>query len=512
MPFLGQLLTGVPGALPARMGNPDITSMCYDSRRAGPGALFVAVPGFTTDGHRFVAEAAARGCAAVVVQASSMAAGSVDLSALPPGVAAVVVPDTRRALAQLAAAFYGYPARHMKVVGVTGTDGKTTTTYLIAALLEAAGRRVGLMGTVEFKVGDKTLTNTTRQTTPESLEVQALLAEALSVGAEDAVIETSSHALELERVTGCEYDVAVVTNVSGDHLDFHGSFEAYLAAKAKLFAMLGVAAPKGVPKTAVLNADDPASFGPFRAAARADRIMTYAIDGEATVTAREVVLGPDGARFLLSTPEGDVPVTTHLPARFNVANCLAAASAALALGIGPDTIARGLAAFEGVPGRMERIALGQPYTVIVDYAHTPDSMRKVLQNLRAVTAGRLIVVFGAAGGRDRARRGGLGRVVGELADFAIAANEDPRHERPADILAEIAVGLEERGRRAGADFLQIVERGEAIAEAFRRAQPGDIVIIAGKGHEQSMIVGDEKLPWDDRTAARAALRREGYGA
>lgn len=509
---LHELVTVLPDATVVRAGNPVIASLTYDSRRVTSGALFVAVPGFTTDGHRFVANAAAQGAVAIVVQADRMGGQNLTLDALPPGLAVVAVPDSRRALALLAAAFYGYPARRMKVVGVTGTDGKTTTTYLITALLEAAGHRVGLMGTVEFRVGDRVLTNLTRQTTPESLEVQQIMAEALGAGAEYAVVETSSHALELERVTGCEYDVAVVTNITGDHLDFHGSFDAYVAAKAKLFSMLGESVYKGVPKTAVLNADDAASFAPLRAAARAERLWSYAIEGEATVTARDVALRPDGATFTIATVDASASVETHLPARFNVANCLAAASAALALGVPLDTIARGLSGFAGVPGRMERIAQGQPYTVIVDYAHTPDSMRKVLTSLRAVARGRIIVMFGAAGGRDRSRRGGLGRMVGELADYAVVTDEDPRHERPEDIMAEIAEGLRERGRQDGTDFAQIVDRREAIVAACRQAQPGDIVLLAGKGHEQSMLVGDEKRPWDDREAARAALRLLGYDA
>lgn len=509
--MLKELVAAVPGAEVVREGNPEISTIAYDSRRVGPGALFVAVPGFAVDGHNFLPDAAARGATAVVVQADHLANISSLLDDLPAELPVVAVPDSRHALALMSAAFFGYPARQMKVVGVTGTDGKTTTTYLITALLEAAGHRVGLMGTVGIKVGEQVFDNPERHTTPESTEVQEILAQARDAGAEYAVIETSSHALELERVTGCEYDVSVITNVTGDHLDFHGSYENYLAAKAKLFSMLGDAVDKGVPKTAVLNLDDPRSFDTLRAAAGSARIMTYAIEAEATVSARDLELQADGARFTLVTPEGSIPIQTHLPARYNVSNCLAAAAAVLALGVPLETIARGLAEFQGVPGRMERIASGQPFSLIVDYAHTPDSMRKMLQNMRAVAKGRLLVVFGAIGGRDQHRRSGLANVISEIADLAFITNEDPHHEPAEQILADIADAFMKQGWQEGERFWRQADRQEAILMALQAARPDDIVLLTGKGHEQSIIIGDEATPWDDREAARTALRRLGFG-
>jgi len=484
------------------LGDPDveISSLCYDSRKAGPGALFAAVPGFHVDGHRFVTDAVRRGAVAVVAERGRV--GS--LGDLPePRPALVLVDNARRALAKLACAFYGYPARKLRVIGVTGTDGKTTTTYLINAILEEAGYRAGLLGTVEFKVGGGRWNNDTRQTTPESPDIQALLAQMVREKVDYAIIESTSHALVLDRVTGCEYDVGVFTNLTSDHLDFHGSREQYLRDKMRLFEMLGDSWDKGIPKVGVLNADDPAYS--VLAAVSPGPVISYGLENPASVTARDLRLRPDGSSFTAVTPEGELEVELPLAARFNVYNALAAIGVGLSQGIALPAIGRALASVTGVPGRMERIDEGQPFTVMVDYAHTPDSLQKVLETLRPLAKGRIIVVFGCAGERDRARRSGMGRVAGELADFAVLTNEDPRSEDPRLILQEIEAGMASSGRDVSA-CIKIVDRREAIAYAFKMALPEDVVLLTGKGHEGCIIIGTERVPWDDRRVAREVLR------
>lgn len=506
-----QLLAAVPEATLVRGGDTPITGMAYDSRQVVPGALFAAVPGLTTDGHRFVGAAAASGAVAVVVQADRLEDGTVALDSIPPNVAVAVVPDTRRALALLAAAYYDYPARKLRVFGVTGTDGKTTTCYLIAALLEAAGRKVAMVTTVGYKIGDREWPNETRQTTPESLDIQAFLAEAVEAGANEAVIETSSHALALDRVVGCEFVVAVITNVTGDHLDFHQTFERYLQDKARLFRMLGETVNREARTAAVINLDDERSAPTMQAAAEEVGprlpygVLTYGIDTPAQVMARDLRLTASGAEFRITTPWGTVDADTPLPARYNVSNTLAAVAAVMSQGATRDELRRGLMYFKGVPGRMERIAAGQPFTVIVDYAHTPEGFRKTLEALKPLTSGRVIVVFGCAGERDRERRVGMGRVAAELTDFAVLTNEDPRSEDADAIIEEIASTMRGAGAPEGDRFVRVSDRTKAIRTVFERAVPGDLVLLAGKGHEQSMIVGDQKLPWDDRKVARAQL-------
>ena len=498
---LSQLAAELPAA-ELRGPDLDVSAICYDSRRAAPGALFVAVPGFRADGHDHIAEAATQGAIAVVVQADrpDKWRAAVD----ERGLSAVVVADTRQALASLAAAFYGHPGRRLRVVGVTGTDGKTTVVHLVTHLLEAPGHRCGLLSTVQCKAGDRVWANESRFTTPEAPDVQALLAEAVAAGCDYAVLESTSHGLTLHRLDGCEYDVAAMTNVTADHIDFHRSREEYRAAKGRLFAMLDESVKKaGVDKVAVLNADDPAADY-FRGLTRA-RAITYGIEGPADVRATEIRPSDWGSRFRLVTIAESEEVTLGQPGEFNVHNALAAAAVALSQGIAPDDIARGIASFPGVPGRLERIDEGQPFTVVVDFAHAPEALRRVLEFLRGRCRGRLIAVFGCIGERERPRRAGMGLAAGQLADFSILTNDNPFSEDPDGIIAEIAQGLREAGRHEGHHFVAIPDRREAIAHAFAMAVEGDTVLLAGKGHEQSITIGETVIPWDDRRAARELL-------
>jgi UDP-N-acetylmuramoyl-L-alanyl-D-glutamate--2,6-diaminopimelate ligase len=498
-------LSQVLAELPAEVLGPDVdvSAVCYDSRRAGPGALFVAVPGLRTDGHDHIAEAAARGAIAVAVQADRPDKWRAVVE--ERGLSAVVVSDTRQALAALAAAFHGHPGRRLRVIGVTGTDGKSTVVHLVTHLLEVAGHRCALLSTVQCKVGERIWPNETRFTTPEAPEVQALLAEAVAAGADYAVLESTSHGLALHRLDECEYDVAAMTNVTADHLDFHRSREEYTAAKGRLFAMLDESVEKaGVEKVAVLNADDPASDY-FRSLTSA-RTVTYGIEETADVRATDIRPLDWGSRFRLTTPDGDEEVALGLPGEFNVYNALAAAAVALSQRMALVDIAQGIAGFPGVPGRLERIDEGQPFTVVVDFAHAPEALRRVLSFLRERRRGRLIAVFGCIGERERPRRAGMGRAAAELADFSILTNDNPFGEDPDAIIAEIVQGLREAGRHEGHHFVPIADRREAIAHAFAMAVEGDIVLLAGKGHEQSITIGDTVIPWDDRRVARELLR------
>jgi len=503
----------VVGELPA-----SLTAVCYDSRRTEPGCLFVAVPGATPrsrDGHEFIAQALAQGAAALVVQADHRPAW--ERLAESGRVPLVVVPDSRRALAPLAAAFYGWPARRLRVVGVTGTDGKTSTVHLVAAVLEAAGRRCALLSSAELRSGGRAQVNATHMTTLEAPEVQAFLAGALEAGDQWAVLEASSHGLALHRVDACEFDVAVFTTLGRDHLDFHGSLEEYRAAKGRLFRLLGEAADKGVPKTAVLNADDPASDY-FRHLSAAS-VVTYGLEAPADVMARAVRAEGLAMSFELVGAFGAVPVKTRLAGRYNVYNCLAAAAVGLSQGLSAEEVKRGLESVSGVPGRMEIIDAGQPFSVVVDIASTPQALTNVLGVLRTACLpvgqagrGRLWAVFGCAGERDPGRRDGMGRAAGRLADLVVLTNEDPRSEDPDAIIEAIAAGLRDGGRREGDDFVRIPDRRQAIAYAFERAGDGDVVLLAGKGSEQTMVFGDQHVPWDERAVARELLELRRLGS
>ncbi len=485
-------------AVPEGAADADVRTLAYDSRKAGPGAVFVAIRGFHRDGHEFVVDAARRGAAAVVAEAPVAA-----------DVPVVVVPDARAALADLAAELFDHPTRKLKIVGVTGTDGKTTTVHLVSDVLEARGERTGFSTTVDFKLAGSAWANQTRQSTQEAVEIQEFFAELLVSGGTWGVLEATSHALALRKVRGCEIDIAVFTNLTPEHLDFHGTLQSYLDAKAVLFEMLAGSTDKGVPKTAVLNADDP-HWRYLADRAAPSNVLTYGIDAHADVQGTIESADAGGSRVRVAHHDETVEIALPLVGRFNVQNALAAAGAGLAAGV-PLSIAKtALEHATPVRGRMERVVCGQPFTVIVDYAHTPESLDKVLALLRPLTAGRLIAVFGSAGERDRAKRPRLAEVASRYTDLFVITQEDPRLEDPKAILVEIEAGAKAAGKRAGSDYLVIDDRAEAVREAIRRAAPGDTVLLAGKGHEGSIIVGEEKLPWDEAGAARDALRELGF--
>jgi len=479
----------------------EITELAYDSRQVQAGGLFIAVPGFHTDGQRFLADAAQRGALVALGEALPPAAQT----SLP--LPYIEVQNVRVALANLACAFYGYPADQLCTIGVTGTDGKTTTSNLISAIFEVAGFQTGLMTTANFKISGQEWENATRQSTLEALEVQQHLRRMREAGVTHAIIEATSHGLELERVRGCHFDVGVVTNITHEHLDFHKTLEQYRRAKARLFAMLDPTRDKGlgIHPVAILNRDD-LSYEVLKPYCRVP-ILDYGIAQAASVRAVDIQLEAHSTRFRVLLPQTELMIETHLVGRFNVSNCLAAIATAHSQGIRPADIAQGLAQVQGVTGRMENINEGQPFTVIVDYAHTPDSLEKVLATLRPLTSGKLMLVFGSAGERDVQKRPLMGRIAAQMTDFFVITDEDPREEDRTRILQEIANGAETVGKKQGSDYLCIADRSEAIATAFARAQAGDTILLAGKGHEQSIIIGRQKLPWDDRQVAREELRR-----
>ncbi len=493
-------LAACPGARIARGEPPAITGVTHDSRRVEPGFLFVAIPGSKTDGHAYTREAVARGAAAVLAQDDRA-------DAVDAGDACVVAtPDTRTALAPVAAAFWGRPARQLAVIGVTGTDGKTTTTHLIAHALETAGIPTGYLSSVAFLTGGEPQLNATHMTTIEASDVQAALAAMVASRKRAAVIEASSHGLALHRVDACEFDVGVFTNLTPDHLDFHNTMEAYREAKARLFEMVAATRPKPFARrAAVLNIGNPASE---HIASRCPGVPVYAygLDSRAAFHARDVATGPEGSSFELVTPAGRARCRLRLLGLHNVENALAAAAVAASQGVGVDAIAEALASFTSVPGRLEPIDEGQPFRVFVDIASTPEAFRKVIEVLRPTTERRLIVVFGAAGERDPNRRSGMGAVAAALADFAVLTNEDPRSEDPDAIIDDIARSMIAAGAPEGERFVRVPDRREAIAYAFARARPGDTVLLAGKGTEQAIDLRDGPMPWDERVVARETLR------
>ncbi len=486
--------------VPGYAGDVDVRSVVYDSRKAAPGAVFVAISGFHRDGHDFIGDAVGRGAVAVVAEKESRADGPV-----------AIVPDARAALADLAAELYDHPTRRLRVVGVTGTDGKTTTVHLVSDVLEAGGERTGFATTVDFKLAGQEWRNDSRQSTQEAVEIQQFFAELLVAGGTWGVLEATSHALALRKVRGTELDIAVFTNISPEHLDFHGTLQEYLDAKAILFEMLVTSADKGIAKTAVLNADD-AHWRYLADKAPRTNVLTYGIDAHADVQGTILSADAQGSRVRVAAQDAEVEIALPLVGRFNVHNALAAVAAGLAAGVPLAAAKIALERATPVRGRMERVDAGQPFSVIVDYAHTPESLDKVLALLRPLTKGKLIAVFGSAGERDRAKRPRLAEVAARYADLFVITQEDPRLEDPDQILSEIEAGALGAGKRAGADYLVIGERAEAVREAIKRAGPGDTVLLAGKGHEESIIVGEEKIPWDESEAARNALRELGFAA
>lgn len=476
----------------------EVSGLTPDSRQVEANGVFVAYPGEQVDGHRFISHAV-EGGAVVVVGERERPPG------LPGHVTYVRVPDGREALAYLAAAWYGHPSREMTVVGITGTDGKTTTVNLLRAITSAAGLKTGMVSTVNALIGDRYQDTGLHVTTPDALPVQSLLSEMVAAGTDVAVLEATSIGLAHHRVTAVDFDAAVVTNITHAHLNFHGTWDQYCADKARLFHMLSASSRKpGVPKVSVLNADD-RSYS-YLEPIPADVRLSYALDTQADVMAISLRLGTGEQTFTVRAPQGSFAVRTLLVERFNVYNILAAASVALALGVPVEAIQSGVAGFRNVTGRMERIQEGQAFQAIVDFAHTPFALEQALRALRPQTEGRLIVVFGCAGERDVEKREMMGRAAGRLADVTVITAEDPRTEDLDGIIDQVARGCEATGAREGESYFRVPDRGEAIAFAVDMAKPGDIVVAAGKGHEQSMCFGTTEHPWDDRVAMRASLQ------
>ncbi len=483
------LLADAPAAATAPPAPATITGIAYDSRRVAAGNVFVALRGQRADGTTFAAEAIDRGAVAVVSQ-----------EAVPDGVRApwVQVTDARLALALLAVAFHGDPSRRMQVVGITGTNGKTTTSYLLASIFEAARMKCGLLGTVAYRIGGEVREAT--RTTPEAPDVQALLAEMVDRGCRACVMEVSSHALALRRVDGIGFAAAVFTNLTRDHLDFHADMEDYFQAKRRLFALL----PRDRP--AVINADDPRAAALIETAGIA---ITYAVNRNADVTPSPLSYSIDGLTFQVRTPRGPLQVRSALVGRPNVYNILAAVATAVALDLPFDAIERGVGALQQVPGRFQVVSTSQDdVIVVVDYAHTDDALRNLLETARPLAGGRIITVFGCGGDRDRTKRPLMGAVAGRLSDVIVITSDNPRSEDPLRIIEEIQRGITADTRRGnGQRIATVVDRRQAIDEAVEQASPGDLVLIAGKGHEKYQVIGTRTLPFDDVETATAALAR-----
>jgi UDP-N-acetylmuramoyl-L-alanyl-D-glutamate--2,6-diaminopimelate ligase len=498
-------LTDLIAALPQAKVKGDldvpVEAITSDSRRVRSGSLFVAYRGVEVDGHDFIPQAVARGAIAVVAERQ--------IESVP--VPLVVVRSGREALAYLAAAWHGFPARQLTVVGVTGTDGKTTTCNLLHSSLAAAGCRAGLVTTVNAVIGERVMDTGLHTTTPDAPDVQRYLAEMVAAGMEIAVLEATSHGLEQHRVSACDFDVAVVTNVTHEHLDIHGSLQAYQQAKAMLFHHLLASYRKpGVPKTAVLNADDDSYR--YLYPIPADRHLAYRIEGACPAGADEIVAtsirrSPAATRFSVRAPGADFELRTVLAGDFNVSNILAATSAALALDVPVAAIQQGVWDVKGIVGRMERIDEGQDFTAIVDFCHTPNALQRALEAARTMTGGRVIAVFGCAGERDREKRAWMGEISARLAGVTVMTAEDPRRESLEAILDEMARGAEKAGAVKGETYFRVPDRTAAIQFAVDLARPGDLVICCGKGHEQSMCFGTVETPWSEHEALRTALRQ-----
>jgi UDP-N-acetylmuramoyl-L-alanyl-D-glutamate--2,6-diaminopimelate ligase len=488
---LVKLLRGLEADGAASHGDLEIAEVAYDSRKVKPGTLFVAIRGEKTDGNKFVPHALTRGAIAILSE-----------QARPEAIAAEIpwikVPDARKALASVAANYFGHPAEVLKLVGVTGTNGKTTTSYLVDAILRAAGCEVGLFGTIAYRLVRES--RPAVHTTPESLDLQYFLAEVVRAGGTHAVLEASSHALALDRLWGCPFAVAIFTNLTRDHLDYHKTFDEYFAAKRRLFEGTGGAAPGA----GVINRDD--AYGK-QLAGLAGRTLSYGVEPGADITTRKPVLSFSGLELTAETPVGKIEVRSSLVGRINVYNILAAIGAGVALGLGQEIIAAGIAQLACVPGRFERIEAGQPFLVVVDYAHTDDALRNLLSTAKELhAAGRIITLFGCGGDRDRTKRPLMGEAAGRSSDVVVLTSDNPRSEDPLLIINDAVVGVQ----RTKAKFLVEPDRERAIETALDQARPGDIVLLAGKGHETSQVLRDRSIDFDDREVARRILRRRGY--
>lgn len=470
-------------------GNLLIESITNDSRSVKANSLFVCIAGFNTDGHKFIAEAIQKGATAIVVEKD------VDFK----GVTLIRVTDSRRALAKLSSKFYDNPDLKLRLLGVTGTNGKTTTSYLINSILQKDKRKTGLLGTINYQIGDDL--KEAGRTTPESLELESFFKKALDNGVTDIVIEVSSHSLDLHRVEEIEFDQAIFTSFSLDHLDYHKTIDKYLEAKIKLFTQLDRLKKKGE-KVAIVNIDDPNSKKILSATAA--KKITYGLSQEAQVYAHPKSMDIDGISFDAYTPKGRENINLKLTGNFNIYNALAAISSAIALEIPLETIKKGLEEVSNIPGRFEKIK-GKKFNLIVDYAHTPEALKNLLITAKEIVKGRLIVVFGCGGDRDRSKRPMMGELSATYADFCILTSDNPRGEDPFRILLDTEAGMQKI--KAKGEYLVLVDRRQAIEEACRYAKEGDLVVIAGKGHETYQILSDRTIHFDDREVAREVIGR-----
>jgi UDP-N-acetylmuramoyl-L-alanyl-D-glutamate--2,6-diaminopimelate ligase len=493
---LHTLLRNIPELNFGDLVDLEIKALTADSRQVVPGALFVAVRGMVSDGHDYLPEAASRGAVALLGEGPDPLLG----------VPYLRVRDSRESLAYLAAAWYGNPSRQLVMIGVTGTDGKTTTVNLIYHILKVAGLKVGMITTVDAVIGERSLDTGLHVTTPDALDTQKYLSQMVEVGTTHCVLEATSHGIAQRRIAACDFDLAVVTNITHEHLDYHGSYEAYRKAKGELFAWLSRGREKegGPVKAAILNRED-RSYEFLRGISSA-RQVTYGRKAGADVFADGLISDVDGLRFVVHGHDFDIQIQSPLIGSHNLENCLAAfATAVYGLGLSTESARQGIAALNGIPGRMELIDLGQPFIAIVDFAHTPNSLRKAIETSRTLTRGRVITVFGSAGLRDREKRRMMAEISVEMADLTVFTAEDPRTESLEGILGEMAAGARAVGGIEGETFFRVLDRGEALRHAINCAQEGDLVIACGKGHEQSMCFGEIEYPWDDRVALKAAL-------
>jgi UDP-N-acetylmuramoyl-L-alanyl-D-glutamate--2,6-diaminopimelate ligase len=481
----------------SQSGNPTVNGVEYDSRRVGEGSVFLAMKGESSDGSRYIDQAIAAGAVAIVTDSAS--------EQPRPGVAWAHVPHGRRALARLSANFYECPAERIANTGITGTNGKSTTTFLLDSILRAAGRKTALVGTIEYHVAGKVLP--APHTTPEALELNRLLADGLGQGVTESVMEVSSHALEQQRIFGIPFDVAVFTNLTRDHLDYHGTMEDYFRAKCVLFEGCGTAPPRA----AVINADDEAGRQLLAVSKkRSSQVLSYGLSS-GDFHARSVEITAHGTRFQMATPAGEIAMWSPLIGNVNVYNILAAAGAAYARNCPPEAIATGVFDLARVPGRFERVDCGQPFTLAVDYAHTDDALRNLTALARdfvrrAGLRGRVVTLFGCGGDRDRAKRPLMGEAAGKGSDFVVLTSDNPRSEDPLAIMNDALVGLQ----KSGTKFVMEPDRRKAISRTLQEAEPGDIVLLAGKGHEKVQVTKDGAIPFDDVEVARETLTTLGY--
>lgn len=465
-------------------GDVEITGIAYDSRQVMPGYAFVCIKGFETDGHKFVESAIKNGAALIVAEDEVKA-----------DVPVCYVDDTRKTLADMACIFYGNPSKDFKLVGITGTNGKTTVTYLIKSILDQAGARVGIIGTNQNIIGDKVLlTKSTTPTTPNSLELQKIFSEMKESGAEYVVMEVSSHALDLSRVRGCQFDVGVFTNLTRDHLDFHKTMKNYMLAKAKLFEHS---------LTGAINTDD--EYGKqIYELHKSGAILTYGLENGCDVCAKDIKITPRGVNFTITYKETDYPMFLCIPGMFSVYNAMSAVCACINLGIDMETITNGLKAAVGVLGRVEVVPTDTEYTVIIDYAHTPDGLENIIRAMKSFAKGKVITLFGCGGDRDNSKRAPMGEIAGNLSDFTIITSDNPRTEEPLSIIRMIEEGI----KTTKGDYIVIPDRREAIAYALDNAKADDVIILAGKGQETYQIIGKEKFDFDERVVVFSHLNKE----